>query len=576
MRLHRDVSAVATAAVLAFGLSSPAQAQSHAQPAPGARTSRPVHADADRQRTLSAANPAQRRATTRSTSAFAAQQDTRTPASALPHTGTPPSPAGQRQTVRHTHARDAAAGTARNTGRLAGADRFATAVAISRRAFPTTAASVYLARADDFADALAGGALTDGPVLLAPSTGAVPQVVLDEIARLQPREVLAIGGAGALSETVLNQGAQGRPTARLAGADRFATAAAISRRAFPGGASQVYLAGAYGSPDALVGGALRQGPVLPVLSTGAVPGAIRAEIDRLAPASVLALGGPAAVSQKVLVGAADGRPTERLAGADRFATAARIARHAFPGGAKTAYLARSDVFADAVAGGVLSDGPILLVPPPATVRADLLAEAGREADALGVDEVIALGGAAAVTDATLNAVSQGATGDAQTHTTAPTPNRAPTEAATEQPYCDTAIRKAWPLKRDPRYRISCVDEVSLDGEPQKTVFGLTTSTVTLATGELIEGHIQIRRGLPADLTDAVIVHELAHAYSYTRLTLAQRTWFAQQLGQLDFEAGRYEDMPSEIWANTQGTCLGYPVPATTTVACQMIGATEKR
>lgn len=95
--------------------------------------------------------------------------------------------------------------TTRETGRLAGADRFATAVAISASQFPTGAPTVYLARADASADALAGGILTDGPILLVPACGELPAVVAGEIQRLDPTRVVALGGTGAVCDDILTQ-----------------------------------------------------------------------------------------------------------------------------------------------------------------------------------------------------------------------------------------------------------------------------------------------------------------------------------------------------------------------------------
>ncbi|MBY5163292.1 cell wall-binding repeat-containing protein [Nitriliruptoria bacterium AS10] len=90
------------------------------------------------------------------------------------------------------------------SSRLAGSNRYATAVAVSQYQFPAGSSRVYLARGrEPLVDALAGGALTDGPVLLVPATGAVPQVVLDEIDRLSPGQVVALGGPAAITDTVL-------------------------------------------------------------------------------------------------------------------------------------------------------------------------------------------------------------------------------------------------------------------------------------------------------------------------------------------------------------------------------------
>jgi len=95
----------------------------------------------------------------------------------------------------------------RATGRLAGSDRIATSVAVSRHAFPDGAREVYLARADDTADALAGAGLEAGPVLLVPSCGPLPDAVRAEVARLDPDRVLALGGPTAVCDALLDEAA---------------------------------------------------------------------------------------------------------------------------------------------------------------------------------------------------------------------------------------------------------------------------------------------------------------------------------------------------------------------------------
>lgn len=93
----------------------------------------------------------------------------------------------------------------REKGRLAGADRIGTAIAISQAEFPDGAPTAYLARADVVVDAVAGGVLTDGPILLVPSCGVLPVAVADEIARLDPGRVVALGGEAAVCEDLLDQ-----------------------------------------------------------------------------------------------------------------------------------------------------------------------------------------------------------------------------------------------------------------------------------------------------------------------------------------------------------------------------------
>ena len=94
----------------------------------------------------------------------------------------------------------------RELDRISGPDRFTTAVAISQEAFPDGAIEVFLARADNPVDALPGSALTRrGPILFVPQCGPVPQAVIDEVTRLQPFKVTALGGEGAICQGVLDQ-----------------------------------------------------------------------------------------------------------------------------------------------------------------------------------------------------------------------------------------------------------------------------------------------------------------------------------------------------------------------------------
>lgn len=88
--------------------------------------------------------------------------------------------------------------------RLAGEDRFATAAAVSRHRFPDGAALVYAAAADLSSDALVA-AFVDGPTLLVPACGPVPEVVIDEIRRLGQPPVTVVGGTAAVDEAVAVQ-----------------------------------------------------------------------------------------------------------------------------------------------------------------------------------------------------------------------------------------------------------------------------------------------------------------------------------------------------------------------------------
>lgn len=292
--------------------------------------------------------------------------------------------------------------------RVAGPSRVETAAAIARRAFPDGAGRVFLARADVLADALSAGTLTTGPVLLVPSCGPVPRAVRDAITALAPETVSALGGTGAVCDELLAGAAAGRGSSRLAGASRVETAVRVAQAAFPSGSPEVYLARPDDGPDAVAGGSLPNGPILLVPREGPVPPAVLAEIERLDPRRVTALGGTAALPDEVVDEAAAGLPQRRIAGASRLETAVAISRSVFGVAsdlgrpASTVYLARADKFSDAVAAGALTDGPVVLVPPCAEA---LPPEVADELQRLEPERVVALGGDEAVCDRLLEAAA---------------------------------------------------------------------------------------------------------------------------------------------------------------------------
>lgn len=314
-------------------------------------------------------------------------------------------PAGAVKSGVHAGLGAALSAAAPVTSRLAGADRVGTAVAISQHVFPGTigsAGSVYLARMDVFADAMAGGSLIDGPVLLVPSCGAVPQVVVDEVTRLAPGRVVALGSVGAVCDQVLSGAAGSRPTARLAGADRYLTALEIAKeRARQGPVTELYLANGQDRPDAVVGGQLSRGPILLTRDGRPFTDAEHSFVDAAKPTRVVALGGEAVVPQAQVTSLAGGVAVGRLTGSSRYDTSAAIGMREWPGDAYTVYLARGDVYADAVASGALRKGPVLLVNQcglPDSVR--------ERVAAARPGEVIALGGTGAVCDQVLQEAAQ--------------------------------------------------------------------------------------------------------------------------------------------------------------------------
>jgi hypothetical protein len=115
------------------------------------------------------------------------------------------------------------------------------------------------------------------------------------LARLRPASITVLGGPGAISEQVL---AELRPltagtVTRVAGADRYATAVAVSRTFFPSGAPTVQFTSGTSWPDAVAAGAFsgRRGSPLLLTPKNCVPQDVNLEVERLAPGSLQAIGG---------------------------------------------------------------------------------------------------------------------------------------------------------------------------------------------------------------------------------------------------------------------------------------------
>lgn len=286
--------------------------------------------------------------------------------------------------------------------RIAGADRLATAIAASRERFPDRSlagGAAVVANGYGFADALAGSTLAGavgGPLLLT-RPDRLTDAVRAEIARLGVKRVYVLGGAAAVSSGVARSidRISGVAVTRVAGRDRYATAAAVARKAdavHAGGSARVaFLASGTKFPDALSASPMAASAVAPILLTrpDGLSSAAKAALrdPALGITDVVIVGGSPAVSGgvatavKSIVGAGHVR---RISGPDRYRTSAAFAAWATNGGSGTGNvgtsanpsalpalafsrmgLALGSDFPDALAGGVscgLAGAPLLLTP----------------------------------------------------------------------------------------------------------------------------------------------------------------------------------------------------------------------
>src|SRR5690606_16849951 len=85
--------------------------------------------------------------------------------------------------------------------RVAGTDRYETAALLSAAAPTFEPGAVYVANGQTVIDAVVASAVATGPILLVPTGDTVPQVVLDEITRLAPTQIVIVGGTSAVTES---------------------------------------------------------------------------------------------------------------------------------------------------------------------------------------------------------------------------------------------------------------------------------------------------------------------------------------------------------------------------------------
>jgi ell wall binding domain 2 (CWB2)/Fibronectin type III domain/Carboxypeptidase regulatory-like domain len=179
---------------------------------------------------------------------------------------------------------------------------------------------------------------------------------------------------------------------RLAGLDRFGTAAAISKAEFPNGhAGAVVLARGDEYPDALVAAPLAAAKNAPLLLTvgTSLPAVSKTELQRVLPTggTVYILGGTGAVPASVASELKDlGYQIVRYGGADRFATAVKVADAL--GDPTTVLLATGTNFPDALSAGVAAAkaGGIVLLTNGATLpsaTSSYLSAHGKTVDAIG-------------------------------------------------------------------------------------------------------------------------------------------------------------------------------------------------
>ena len=248
-----------------------------------------------------------------------------------------------------------------NQVRLSGADRYETAIAVSKQGWES-ADTVFIANGNTYADALTAAPLADqyeSPILLTRSNQLAAGVT-EEIARLGATQAVVLGGNGAVSDDIMTAlDEMDLEVTRIGGKDRYETAVAIASELDTDATDAVVVSG-LNFPDALSAGAYAALNDKPILLTrpDRIPASIEEELEFYNSSTII--GGTGAVSEAVAEQLPNAR---RVSGADRYLTSAAVAELLFDG-AVEGFAANGQNFPDALTGNVLAaayEAPMLLV-----------------------------------------------------------------------------------------------------------------------------------------------------------------------------------------------------------------------
>lgn len=252
--------------------------------------------------------------------------------------------------------------------RIAGTTRYATSSSAAALAgWPAGAGAVIVVSGEDWADALTASPLSvrlDAPVLLTPRESLTASTAA-AIAALRPEQIIVLGSESAVASSVVAAARQaaGLPAdavERIAGADRYATAALVAERVgLKPGAGVTMVAGT-AFPDATSSSAFSGMLGMPILLTrsDSLPGPTAAYLAEHSQelTRVVVVGGPPVVSAALVGTLRQSRTVIWLYGPDRYQTNVAVLRRFWPTGRVTPVIATAVDFPDALTAGAYAAG----------------------------------------------------------------------------------------------------------------------------------------------------------------------------------------------------------------------------
>ncbi|NME94612.1 N-acetylmuramoyl-L-alanine amidase [Clostridium cochlearium] len=248
--------------------------------------------------------------------------------------------------------------------RFGGDNRYETSVKISRNNW-TTSNYVILVSGEDYPDALTASPLSkkyNAPILLTQS-GKINSITLEEIKRLNAKNVIILGGPSIVSESTVNiLKNMAINCTRVYGKDRYETSVKVAKMV--GTSNGIFIASGSGFADAVSAAPISASRQMPILLTSPnkLPDVVRNFIVENKNSTYYVVGGYASVNPIAVDGIIN---YKRLSGQNRYETNLAVINGFINNiNFNSTYLASGQGYADALSGSAAagkSSSPIILV-----------------------------------------------------------------------------------------------------------------------------------------------------------------------------------------------------------------------
>ena len=226
--------------------------------------------------------------------------------------------------------------------RIGGVNRYETCANISRKSFKNSDVAI-LASGQKIQDALASGGIAaklKAPLLLT-KKDSLPNVVMDELKRLNVKKVIFVGGEETISKSLENQLTNNFEVERISGKDRYQTSIKLAEELNKDSKLENIIVNG-NTVDALTAGAIAAKLNRSIILTNGknLPEGSESIVDSNSSKNII-IGGSSSMNIEGLKG-------DRIAGSDRYETSTKIAEKYYQGNSDKVLLANGMNYIDAL------------------------------------------------------------------------------------------------------------------------------------------------------------------------------------------------------------------------------------